>query len=880
MQFINFISLFQLGAYFLIPLLPKPIQRLVTLSTLLSLASTRVLASGNTAFGVFQGLSTNSMNMNFMTANTDNTFNFAGYMAIGGLIANSNSAIGQIDDRAQIKWFHQQNAGGQNQLIGQAVMDDALYSVGFASISGQTQQPYLSVNNLETGELITAYSIGGFSSAARMTSLVATSNHTLICLGYTATTPFILEFDPTQGKVLSASYVSPAVAGAIATVITQADDGSYLIAGNTLDTNNNAWISKISHRQNNWISDWCQLYAVASSSLKIYSLAESKGTVALTGVIGVSALVGTLSTKTGASNWNTVFSGLGVPRGIKFQNGAFSNSVDTLLVSAYTQVGTPGGRSSGWLFSMNLNGTLHSSRLLAGTRVSQIYMSTVGNDGMINALGGTLSLTSLANPMFLRVQPNLDIASNILPAQALSYSDNTKQMTTQVKAFAISSYSATITAFVPTVSNITSSVNTITTNPITAAWQSYETAAPSSQPTSQPSAQPSIEPTQPSAQPSSQPTSKPSLRPSVRPSSWPTRMPSGQPSTRPTLSPSKRPSAQPSSQPTARPSSQPSKKPSTRPTLSPSKRPSAQPSSQPTLQPSVRPSSWPTRMPSGQPSTRPTLRPSKRPSTQPSSQPTARPSSQPSIKPSTRPTLSPSKRPSAQPTRQPSLDSNHTTLKSELNHQKKLTSNELSAIIIAALFLSALAPLVFNKNRLRFTRAARAFFSDEETPRFNQVLPDLNALEEGAAHQLVLNQGRPSKRRDSLLILLAELYIKIKKTESRVLPECIEAIEGQLSNTIGSMSSDASAPEEVIPKQPSLAQDNRSFLSLEQLLAHDKHVKELMTKFMNDDRIKFCATPTPSEFAEMDAYYNQRRLSIQQDDLDLDSSSGSSCGPK
>ena len=808
MQFINFISLFQLGAYFLIPLLPKPIQRLVTLSTLLSLASTRVLASGNTAFGVFQGLSTNSMNMNFMTANTDNTFNFAGYMAIGGLIANSNSAIGQIDDRAQIKWFHQQNAGGQNQLIGQAVMDDALYSVGFASISGQTQQPYLSVNNLETGELITAYSIGGFSSAARMTSLVATSNHTLICLGYTATTPFILEFDPTQGKVLSASYVSPAVAGAIATVITQADDGSYLIAGNTLDTNNNAWISKISHRQNNWISDWCQLYAVASSSLKIYSLAESKGTVALTGVIGVSALVGTLSTKTGASNWNTVFSGLGVPRGIKFQNGAFSNSVDTLLVSAYTQVGTPGGRSSGWLFSMNLNGTLHSSRLLAGTRVSQIYMSTVGNDGMINALGGTLSLTSLANPMFLRVQPNLDIASNILPAQALSYSDNTKQMTTQVKAFAISSYSATITAFVPTVSNITSSVNTITTNPITAAWQSYETAAPSSQPTSQPSAQPSIEPTQPSAQPSSQPTSKPSLRPSVRPSSWPTRMPSGQPSTRPTL------------------------------------------------------------------------RPSKRPSTQPSSQPTARPSSQPSIKPSTRPTLSPSKRPSAQPTRQPSLDSNHTTLKSELNHQKKLTSNELSAIIIAALFLSALAPLVFNKNRLRFTRAARAFFSDEETPRFNQVLPDLNALEEGAAHQLVLNQGRPSKRRDSLLILLAELYIKIKKTESRVLPECIEAIEGQLSNTIGSMSSDASAPEEVIPKQPSLAQDNRSFLSLEQLLAHDKHVKELMTKFMNDDRIKFCATPTPSEFAEMDAYYNQRRLSIQQDDLDLDSSSGSSCGPK
>ena len=351
-------------------------------------------------------------------------------------------------------------------------------------------------------------------------------------------------------------------------------------------------------------------------------------------------------------------------------------------------------------------------------------------------------------------------------------------------------------------------MNTITTNPITAAWQSYETAAPSSQPTSQPSAQPSIEPTQPSAQPSSQPTSKPSLRPSVRPSSWPTRMPSGQPSTRPTLSPSKRPSAQPSSQPTARPSSQPS------------------------------------------------------------------------IKPSTRPTLSPSKRPSAQPTRQPSLDSNHTTLKSELNHQKKLTSNELSAIIIAALFLSALAPLVFNKNRLRFTRAARAFFSDEETPRFNQVLPDLNALEEGAAHQLVLNQGRPSKRRDSLLILLAELYIKIKKTESRVLPECIEAIEGQLSNTIGSMSSDASAPEEVIPKQPSLAQDNRSFLSLEHLLAHDKHVKELMTKFMNDDRIKFCATPTPSEFAEMDAYYNQRRLSIQQDDLDLDSSSGSSCGPK
>ena len=288
--------------------------------------------------------------------------------------------------------------------------------------------------------------------------------------------------------------------------------------------------------------------------------------------------------------------------------------------------------------------------------------------------------------------------------------------------------------------------------------------------------------------------------------------------------------AMPTGQPTPQPSAQPSLLPSGQPSAQPTTQPSAQPSRQPTVQPSSRPSdrprSWPTRMPSGQPSTHPTLRPSRKPSAQPTTQPSAQPSRQSTVQPSSRPSVRPSTHPTRMPSGQPQRLS---------NNQVKLTHGELSAIVLCVVFLAALAPLVLKKNRSWLKQKTQDFCSSETKPRFNQILPDLTELEDGKMTQdmngLSADNGFNRGRRDSLLMLLAELYIAVRKSESKkssVFPENPVLIEDALSTMVNSInSSNTTTPEKAPENELTLdLRDERSSFEMEQTILEQEKKNE------------------------------------------------------
>ena len=859
--------------------LPRSIQTLISLSTTLSLLSPHLFASAENSVGVYQGNSANNMIGTYLSTNTDGSYNVAGFTQIGITLTTSKSLLLQVDQQANLKWVYSQDTQqGQNYFISHTTMMNPntkktmIYSAG-SSLQNGVSLPYLSANNLNDGSLETAWIFSNFaSSTASIQNIIATSDGVLLCVGLAGSSIHMTKFDPASQTVIAAHYITIPV-GAIALQVRELGEQSYVISGYTQEAVGRGLLIKVHYQDKTLIHDWTNFYSGSFSSIKslINAATSINDNIFFAGLVSGDMLIGAVNKTTGVLKWVNAIGGTGNLD--MFNDIVLSNN--ELIITGQSNSGTIGGIQSAVFYAMDLNGNPLRNVTIVGSKNIAAYASFVHDKG-ISSILRTQSYSSVgaSAPMFINFNADFTIAGSVLPS-TFSFSSknnlvNNRQAVTQTSG------TSSITPFVPSVTDITNTIVQVNSSAIKSIYQQATTPSPTSQP---------------SMQPSRQPTVQPSSRPSVRPSSWPTKMPSGQPSTRPTLSPSKRPNAKPTTQPTTRPSSRPSRKPSIHPSAQPSRQPTVQPSTRPTLRPSKQPSVQPTNQPSMQPSRQPTVQPSSRPSIKPSSWPTKMPSGQPS----TRPTLSPTKRPSVKPTGQPShTPSARPTFRPSLNpssqsrrtpivnasNRTKLSSSEISAIVICIVFLSTLAPFVLKKNRSWLKQKTQGFFSAEQKPKFNQILPDLTKLEEGTmtqAPQDLSSDNRLSPhRRDSLLILLSQLYIKIQKQTDPVHPETLESIQEKLSNTIGRISSNVTTPEQALNHQSSsLDQDDDSIsLNLKLLLDHEEMMRNKIDDFMSrtDER---CTTPTPSEFAAMDQYYDQRRASIIRENSDRDSSSSS-----
>src|SRR3990167_747418 len=261
----------------------------------------QAFAARESAFAAYSGLSTDSINPISINANADGSYNMGGYLYTSIPTAGSpiNGLLGKLRANGQKEWFNEQASSLPGQGIISAstvVMDGALYSGGQVYSNGW--YPYISKSSPAAGTPLSAWAL--FDHAGYITNIFPTASNALTCFGFNGFQNFVLEFDPDQGVVTSASTITSPGDGPITEAITMSDQ-SYLIGGYNLLSPNQGWLSKISSNGADWTEHWTQVYSNSVSAF-IMSIAEKNNTVIFSGAVNNDGFIGSVNGITGQSN--------------------------------------------------------------------------------------------------------------------------------------------------------------------------------------------------------------------------------------------------------------------------------------------------------------------------------------------------------------------------------------------------------------------------------------------------------------------------------------------------------------------------------------------------------------------------------------------------